>query len=111
MKTYKALLPILADATRLEIVSALRSGECSVGQITEKVGIAQSGVSRHLAILHRAGVVSVRADGQKRLYALQPEPFRGLEEWLAGFHALWSGRLDRFAGALTERQLKGGMDD
>jgi DNA-binding transcriptional ArsR family regulator len=111
MESYKAMLPILADPTRLQIVAALRSGEASVGQITDAVGIAQSGVSRHLAILHRAGVVAVRAEGQRRLYALQPQPFRDLEQWLAGFHALWSQRLDRLSGALTERQLKGTKDD
>jgi DNA-binding transcriptional ArsR family regulator len=106
MQTYKALLPLLSDPTRFAIISALKGGEASVGHITQCVGIAQPGVSRHLSILHQAGVVSVRAEGQRRLYALRPEPFRDLEDWLSGFHALWSARLDRLAGALTERQFK-----
>jgi DNA-binding transcriptional ArsR family regulator len=105
MESHRSLLPLLSDPTRLDIISALQAGEASVSQITQSVAVAQSGVSRHLAILHRAGVVKVRADGQRRLYALNPEPFLGLEAWLAGFHSLWSARLDRFAGALTERQL------
>ena len=105
MESHNALLPTLADPARFKIITALQRGECSVGQITQAAGIAQSGVSRHLAILHRAGVVTVRAEGQRRLYALQPEPFRDLEAWLAGFHDLWAARLDRFAGALTELQL------
>jgi DNA-binding transcriptional ArsR family regulator len=87
MESHNALLPILADPARFKIITALQRGECSVGQITQAAGIAQSGVSRHLAILHRAGV------------------FRDLEAWLAGFHDLWAARLDRFAGALTELQL------
>ena len=104
------LIPLLADPMRLTLVTALKSGEWSVSELTEAAGIAQSGVSRHLRILHRAGVVSVRADGQRRLYALRPEPFLGLEKWLAGFHALWAARLDRFAGALTAKQLEGRDD-
>jgi DNA-binding transcriptional ArsR family regulator len=100
------LIPLLADPVRLTLVTALKDGEHSVGDLTEKAGIAQSGVSRHLRILHDAGVVQVRADGQRRLYALRPEPFLGLESWLAEFHGLWSARLDRFAGALTARQLE-----
>ena len=101
-----ALIPLLADPMRLTLVTALKSGEWSVGELTEAAGIAQSGVSRHLRILHQAGVVSVRAEGQRRLYALMPEPFLELEDWLAGFHGLWAARLDRFAGALTAKQLE-----
>lgn len=100
-----SLIPLLADPVRLTLVEALRTGERSVGELTETAGIAQSGVSRHLRILHQAGVVAVRARGQQRLYRLNPEPFLQLESWLQEFHALWSARLDRFAGALTQRQL------
>jgi DNA-binding transcriptional ArsR family regulator len=111
MELYKNLLPLLSDPTRLDIITALKGGEASVNAITQSVGIAQSGVSRHLAILHQAGVVTVRAEGQRRLYALNPEPFLTLEAWLQGFHSLWSARLDRLAGALTDRQLKGHEND
>ena len=107
MESHKSLLPLLADPTRLDILTALQGGEASVTAITQSIGIAQSGVSRHLAILNRAGVVTKRAEGQRRLYSLNPEPFQILEAWLQGFHPLWSARLDRLAAALTERQLKG----
>ena len=105
------LLPLLADPVRLALVTGLKSGERSVGDLTASAGIAQSGVSRHLAILHKAGVVQVRAEGQRRLYALRPEPFLALESWLDEFHSLWSARLDRFAGALTAKQLETRDDD
>ena len=111
MESHKTLLHLLSDPTRLDIITALKGGEATVTALTQSVGIAQSGVSRHLAILHRAGVVKVRAEGQRRLYALNPEPFLTLEAWLQGFHPLWSARLDRLAGALTERQLKGPAND
>lgn len=106
MINAKNLLPLLADPTRLEIVEALKAGEAPVGAIVARVGIAQSGVSRHLRILHEAGVVRVRADGQRRLYALCPEPFAELDGWIASYRALWSARLDRFSGALTALQLE-----
>src|SRR5689334_9248854 len=94
----------LADPTRRRIVEALRSGERQVGEIVDLAGIHQSGVSRHLRILHESGFVSVRPDGQRRLYALRPEPFRELDAWLAGYRRLWEGRLDRFGAALEKRQ-------
>lgn len=102
---------MLSDPTRLAIVECLRGGESTVGQIVAQVGIRQSGVSRHLRLLHQAGVVQMRADGQRRLYALRPEPFVQLELWAAGYRALWSDRLDRFAGALTAVQLERDHND
>ena len=94
----------LADPTRRRIVAALREGERPVGDIVQRAGVHQSGVSRHLRILHEAGFVSVRPDGQRRLYALRPEPFRELEAWLADYRRLWDARLDRFGAALESRR-------
>lgn len=98
----------LADPTRRRIVEALRGGERRVGELVDRAGIHQSGVSRHLRILHESGFVSVRRDGPCRLYALRPEPFRELEAWLAGYRELWEARLDRFGAVLEERRTKGG---
>lgn len=97
----------LADPTRRRIVAALRNGERQVGDIVQQAGIHQSGVSRHLRILHESGFVTVRPDGQRRLYALRPEPFRVLDAWLSDYRRLWEVRLDRFGAALEERRTEG----
>lgn len=94
----------LADPTRRRIVEALRAGERQVGEIVDEAGIHQSGVSRHLRILHESGFVTMRPEGQRRLYMLRAEPFRELDAWLAGYRQLWEARLDRFGAALEERQ-------
>jgi DNA-binding transcriptional ArsR family regulator len=94
----------LADPTRRGIVDVLRNGERQVNDIVEQVGIHQSGVSRHLRILREAGFVSIRPEGQRRLYSLKPEPFRELEKWLAQYRSLWEARLDRLGAALEERR-------
>ena len=93
----------LADPTRRGIVEALCGGERQVSEIVQRAGIHQSGVSRHLRILHEAGFVTIRPEGQRRYYALKPEPFRELDDWLAKYRGLWEARLDRF-GAALERQ-------
>ena len=95
----------LADPTRRRIVEALRDGEQQVGDVVAKSRIHQSGVSRHLRILSEAGFVSMRPDGQRRLYALREEPFRELDAWVGRFRGAWEARLDRF-GAALERQRK-----
>ena len=94
---------ILADPTRRVIVDALRTGERSVGELVDIVDIGQPGVSRQLAILQEARFVVVRPEGRRRLYALRPEPFRELDEWMMGYRSMWESRLDRFAVELGRR--------
>ena len=98
------LFETLADPTRRRIVETLRSGERAVNEIVGAMDIDQSGISRHLRILHEAGFVRVRPDGPKRLYSLQPEPFRELEGWLSQYRSLWERRLGRFGEELERRQ-------
>ena len=67
-------LRLLADATRLRILNVLREGESSVVQIVGKVGASQPNVSRHLALLLRAGLVTRRPQGREVHYRLV-DPF------------------------------------
>jgi DNA-binding transcriptional ArsR family regulator len=94
---------ILADPTRRRLVDALRGGERSVTELVDVVDIGQPGVSRQLAILQDARFVVVRPEGRRRLYALRPDPFRELDEWMIGYRGMWETRLDRFATELDRR--------
>jgi DNA-binding transcriptional ArsR family regulator len=96
----------LADPTRRRIVQALKNGEQPVNALVEQAGIHQSGVSRHLRILEESGFVTMRPDGQRRLYSLKLEPFLELDGWLGHYRRMWESRLDRFGVAL-ERQRAG----
>jgi DNA-binding transcriptional ArsR family regulator len=98
------LFHALADPARFRIVEAMRSGECAVGDIVERMDIEQSGVSRHLRILAEAGIVQMRPDGQRRLYSLRKEAFDQLEAWVAAYRRHWDARLDRFGAALQRRK-------
>jgi len=101
---HTELIQILADPTRLRIVEILRAGEHSVNAIVENVEIDQSGVSRHLRLLQRAGFVRVRPEGQKRFYSLCPQPFMDLDAWISQYRQLWEGRLDKFGQALARKR-------
>jgi DNA-binding transcriptional ArsR family regulator len=94
---------ILADPTRRRLVDALRSGERSVSELVDVVDIGQPGVSRQLAILQDARFVVVRPEGRRRLYALRPERFRELDDWMMGYRGMWEARLNRFAVELDRR--------
>jgi len=106
MNVHITLFLALADPARLRIVEAMKAGECSVGDIVERMDIHQSGVSRHLRILAEAGIVQMRPEGQKRLYSLRQEAFDQLEAWVAGYRRHWEARLDRFGAALERGQAK-----
>src|SRR6267143_4456821 len=94
---------ILADPTRRRLIEALRGGERSVSELVGAVDIGQPGVSRQLAIMQEAQFVVVRPEGRRRLYALRPEPFQELDDWMMGYRAMWEARLDRFAAELDRR--------
>jgi len=103
---HTAVFGILADPTRRRIVEALRSGEHAVNDIVEKVDIDQSGVSRHLHILHKAGFVQVRPDGPKRLYSLRPEPFEELDAWLRTYKENMQESFSRLDARLERMKKK-----
>jgi DNA-binding transcriptional ArsR family regulator len=107
MNAHVNVFEALADPTRRRIVEALRDGERPVNDIVERAGVHQSGVSRHLRILHDSGFVVMRPVGQQRRYSLKPEPFRELDRWLAQYRDLWDRRLDRFEAALAARRTSG----
>ena len=66
-----AVLSVLADPTRLAILSHLRGGEHRVGELAAHLGLAQSTVSQHLAILRGAGLISTHAHGRARVSVLE----------------------------------------
>jgi DNA-binding transcriptional ArsR family regulator len=103
MKAHSLVFETLADPMRFRIVEALLRGEQAVNDLVAKVDIHQSGVSRHLRILHEAGFVQVRPEGQRRLYSLRAEPFEELDEWISQYRKLWERRLDRFGVELQRR--------
>src|SRR3989442_1690231 len=103
-RVESVVFEVLADSTRRRIVETLGAGERPVHALVEAVDIQQSGVSRHLRILHEAGFVRVRAEGQERLYSLCAEPFRELDKWMRQYRGLWEARLDRFGAELNRRQ-------
>lgn len=76
---------VIAEGTRREILGALRSGDKSVGELVEELEVSQPTVSKHLKVLREAGLVSMRAEGQRRYYALKTEPLGEVVLWLSAF--------------------------
>ena len=88
------MFEVLAEPNRRRLLDLLREQERPVGDLVAALGISQPAVSKHLRLLREAGLVEVRADAQRRLYRLQPEPLREIDEWLTPYRAAWRDRLD-----------------
>jgi DNA-binding transcriptional ArsR family regulator len=97
-------LQVLAEPRRQEILDLLRRGEQPVGELAARLGMSQPLVSKHLRVLKEAGLVQVRADAQRRLYRVRPEPLAELDEWLAPYRTLWAASLDRLEEHLERRR-------
>ena len=97
-------LQVLAEPRRQAILDLLREGELPVGELVERLRMSQPAVSKHLRVLKDAGLVEVRADAQRRLYRIRPEPLAELDDWLASYRSLWSKSLDRLEDHLERRR-------
>jgi DNA-binding transcriptional ArsR family regulator len=99
-----AALQVLAEPRRLAILDLLRDGERPVGELVEQLSVSQPAVSKHLRVLKDAGLVEARADAQRRLYRIRPEPLVELDQWLASYRQLWTTHLDRLEDHLDRRR-------
>jgi len=90
----------LADPTRRRIVELLGTRERSAGELVAEFELSAPAVSQHLKTLREAGLVSVRVDAQRRIYALDPAALAEIDDWLARVRRFWPARLDAL-----ERQL------
>lgn len=92
----------LADPTRRAILDLLRERPHAVGEVVDRLDLAQPAASKHLATLRRAGLVHATVDARRRVYSLDPRPIAELETWLAPYRALWSAALDRLDDHLDD---------
>lgn len=95
---------VIAEATRRQILTSLRGGDKAVGELVQELEVSQPTVSKHLKVLREAGLVSMRAQGQKRFYSLNPEPLQIVAAWLADFHMAADGG-HALAPAVLEPEL------
>jgi DNA-binding transcriptional ArsR family regulator len=97
-----ATLRALAEPNRFHIVELLRDGPRPVGEMTDRLGLRQPQVSKHLRVLSDAGLVDVCVDAQRRIYTLRPAPLQELEVWLERFRRLWEDNFQRLDAVLEE---------
>lgn len=89
---------VLGDPVRRRILEVLAESERASGEIVEVIsrefGITQSAVSQQLKVLRESGFATVRAEGTRRVYAVDARPLAEVDAWLDPFRRFWGPRLE-----------------
>ena len=107
MDTFTAL----SDPTRRQIIESLALGESSFGDLADQFDMSRPAVSQHLKVLREAGIVSSRADAQRRIYRLNDDSLDEIEAWLLRVREFWNRRLDRLEVLLGDTDPGEGEDN
>jgi DNA-binding transcriptional ArsR family regulator len=92
----------LSDPTRRAILMRLRSGSATVGEIAEPFEMTLYGVSKHVRVLERAGLVRRQVKGRQHHLHLCADPLQAAAEFASEYRSFWEGRLDAFAKHLED---------
>ena len=101
----------LADPTRRAILARLTLGTASVNELAEPFHMTGPGVSKHLKVLQRAGLIERGREAQWRPCTLTAGPLKDAVEWLESYRRFWEESFDKMADYLNEIQSKGNPDD
>lgn len=99
MANAEQVFDALGDRTRRAILKRLRHGARSVGEIADGMDVSRPAVSQHLGVLKAAGLVKDRAEGTRRLYAVDPKGVEAVRRWLDG---IWDEALAAFKEAAEQ---------
>ena len=94
----------VAEASRRDLLDALGTGEATVGELVDRLGLSQPQVSKHLAVLRAVDLVLVRVDGRRRWYRINGPALKPIHDWVRSFERSWNIRLDRLDDLLGELQ-------
>jgi DNA-binding transcriptional ArsR family regulator len=85
----------VAEPSRRTLLDTLRDGERTAGELVATLpGLTQPTVSRHLRVLREVGLVEVRPDAQRRIYALRADGLAAMDDWISRYRHFWANHLD-----------------
>src|SRR5262245_40674009 len=93
----------IAEPRRRKIIDILAKGDQAVGQLVDRLRIAQPAVSKHLGVLRKVGLVSVSKQGRQRLYRLNAKELKPVHDWAKSFEEFWTHQLDRIKRRAEQR--------
>jgi DNA-binding transcriptional ArsR family regulator len=86
---------VIAEPSRRVLLDTLATGDCTAGELVAALPeLTQPSVSRHLRILREVGLVEVRPDAQRRIYALRADGLVAVDSWIERYRQFWTDHLD-----------------
>jgi DNA-binding transcriptional ArsR family regulator len=111
VKTTYDVFSAIGDPKRRVLIEHLALKEMTVNELASKVEWPQPMVSKHLSVLKKVQIVTERKEGRYRLYRVQPQELRPIQEWMHQFEKYWGGTLDQLDNYLTQIQVKGDRNE
>jgi DNA-binding transcriptional ArsR family regulator len=102
MSDLDSTFAALADPVRRAIITRLRAGEATPGELAEPFPISLQAISKHLKVLERAGLITRGRDAQRRPCRLRQEPLDDTADWIAAHRRRTEERYDRLEQLLHE---------
>jgi DNA-binding transcriptional ArsR family regulator len=96
----------VADVTRRAILDHLRQGAQPVNQIARAFPVSRPAISKHLRVLYDANLVTEQRQGRQRMYHLNPEPLRDMDQWLQTYRSFWTMNLANLKRHLEQKEKK-----
>lgn len=100
--SLNGVFSVLSDPTRRELIKQLAKGEMTVMKLAEPFKMSLPAVSKHLKVLEKAGLVSVRKEGRYRYYYLNPASIDSANQWLTDLQQFWTSQLSRLEHFLNQ---------
>lgn len=106
LATTSDVFNAVAEPQRRQILDLLIRGERSVTEVVDSLRIRQPQASKHLAVLKKVGLVSVRSLGKQHMYTINPEGLKPIYEWVKSYEQFWRESFDRLDDYLQALQTK-----
>jgi DNA-binding transcriptional ArsR family regulator len=103
-RKQEAVFRAIADPTRREILSLLRGGRRTVGEIAGNFRTSRPAISKHLRLLRSAGLVASRRDGTSRICELNAKPLLAVNDWLQDYSAFWDESLHNLKNYVEKKR-------
>ena len=96
----------LSDPTRRAILARLRDGPATVGEVAEPFPMSLNGISKHVQVLERAGLVEREVKGREHRLYLRAEPLRAASDWTTRYREFWEERIDALERYISKQSSK-----
>ncbi|CTQ55595.1 Transcriptional repressor SdpR [Roseibium album] len=100
----QAAFQAISDPTRRSILSMLSEEDMTIGEIVDQFSITRGAIKKHLVMLEKGGLISVKQRGRERINSLEPLGLKQVDDWLSHFHQFWDEKLGKLQEVVEKEE-------